>query len=163
MNDLFQLASLVFNNSDMAKKVEWTQRDKQKTQMMTKYFSTQRPSKRPGFLGQFGHGIPHGPWVPRQNLCASCGYKGRWSKDCDWYSTQPVWQGPLCLWNFHNLKTDEAQCLKCLCLRDATYITNAKPQVVTEMAGHLIKFFIDTGAAFSVITKKVENLNDYKN
>ena len=59
MNDLLQLAYLVFNNRDMAKKVEYTQRDKQKAQMMTMAVSTLRPpQERPGFLGQSGHGRP---------------------------------------------------------------------------------------------------------
>ena len=35
-------------------------------------------------------------------------------------------------------------------------------KLVTEMADHLIKFLIDTGAAFSGVTEKVENLNDCK-
>ena len=84
MSDLLQLAYSVFSNRDVAKKTERTQRDKRKAQMMAMALSTQRPPKgRPGFLGQFGHSRPQGPWVPRQNQCALCGQKGHYRKDCD--------------------------------------------------------------------------------
>ena len=79
MSDLLQLAYLVFNNWDMAKNAEGTQREKEKAQMTVTALSTQGPpKKRPDFLGQTGHGRlqSHGYWAARQNKCALCGQKG---------------------------------------------------------------------------------------
>lgn len=73
-----------FHYRDVAHRAECLQRDKQKTQMITKDLSTQGPPKeRPGFWGQSDHGGPWGPWVPKQNHCALCGQKRHWRKDCD--------------------------------------------------------------------------------
>ena len=44
MNDLFQLAYLVFNNGDMVEKTECTQRNMQETQMIAMALSAQRPA-----------------------------------------------------------------------------------------------------------------------
>ena len=79
MSDLLQLAYLVFNNWDMAKNAEGTQREKEKAQMTAMALSTQGPPKeRPDFLGQTGHGRlqSHGYWASRQSKCALCGQKG---------------------------------------------------------------------------------------
>ena len=57
MSDLLQLAYLVFNNWDMAKTTEGSQREKEKAQMTAMALSTQGPPKqRPDFPGQTGHG-----------------------------------------------------------------------------------------------------------
>ena len=44
MNDLIQLAHLVFNNQDMAEKDECTQRNIQETHMIAMALSAQRPA-----------------------------------------------------------------------------------------------------------------------
>ncbi|KAJ8787247.1 hypothetical protein J1605_005833 [Eschrichtius robustus] len=66
MNDLFQLAYLVFSNRDMAKKAECTQRNMQKAQVIAVALSAQRPPKEKlAFLGESGpadhkaHGYPY--------------------------------------------------------------------------------------------------------
>ena len=84
MNDLFQLAYLVFRNRDMAKKAERTQRNMQKAQTIAMVLSAQRPPKgKPTLLGQSGPGRPQGPRVPTQGQCALCGQKGHRREDCD--------------------------------------------------------------------------------
>ena len=75
MNNLFQLAYLVFSNRDMVEKAERTQRDMQKAQMTAMALSTQRPPKgKLAFLGQPGPGRPQGPRVAIQGQCTLCGY-----------------------------------------------------------------------------------------
>ena len=77
MNDLFQLAYLVFNNGDMVEKTECTQRNMQETQMIAMALSAQRPpTRRLPFLDQSGPGRPQGPWVPIQGWCILCRPKG---------------------------------------------------------------------------------------
>ena len=85
LGDVSQLAYSVFNNSDMAKKAEHTQRNMQETQMIAMALSAQRqPIRRLPFLGQSGSGRPQGPWVPLQGQCTLCGQKaleeGLWSR-----------------------------------------------------------------------------------
>ena len=46
--------------------------------------------------------------------------------------------------------------------RDTIYITNVKPQVVIDVAGHLIEFLIDPGATFSALTQRVGNFSSHK-
>ena len=46
--------------------------------------------------------------------------------------------------------------------RHTNYITNVEPWVVTDVAGHLIEFLIDTGATFSVLTQRIGNLSNHK-
>ena len=83
MNDLFQLAYLVFNNGDMVEKTECTQRNMQETQMIAMALSAQRPpTRRLPSLGQSGPGGPRGPWVHIQGQCSLCGQKGHWRKHC---------------------------------------------------------------------------------
>ena len=36
--------------------------------------------------------------------------------------------------------------------RDTVYITNVQPQVIIDVAGHMIEFLIDTGPNFLVLT-----------
>lgn len=68
MNDLLQLAYLVFNNKDMAEKAEHPQRDKQNAQMISVAMFAQRsPKARSAFPGQFGPGRLLSPQVTRQN------------------------------------------------------------------------------------------------
>ena len=77
MNDLFQLACLVFSNRDMAKKSDHTQRNMQKTQVIAVALTAQRPPKaKPAFLGQSGPGRPQGPRVPIQGQCYPVWTKG---------------------------------------------------------------------------------------
>ena len=45
---------------------------------------------------------------------------------------------------------------------DTVYITNVQPQVITDVAGCLVKFLIDTGATFSVLTQRIGNLHNHK-
>ena len=84
MNDLFQLAYLVFSNRDMAKKAECTQRNMQKAHVIAVALSAQRPPKEKlAFLGKSGPGRPQGPRVPIQVQCTQCGQRGHWREDCD--------------------------------------------------------------------------------
>ena len=46
--------------------------------------------------------------------------------------------------------------------RDTVYITNVQPQVIIDVAGHLVEFLIDTCATFSVLTQRIRNLRDHK-
>ena len=45
---------------------------------------------------------------------------------------------------------------------DTVYITNVQSQVITDVAGCLVKFLIDTGATFSVLTQRIGNLHNHK-
>ena len=45
---------------------------------------------------------------------------------------------------------------------DTIYLTNVQPQVIIDVAGCLVKFLIDTGATFSVLTQRIRNLRDHK-
>ena len=46
--------------------------------------------------------------------------------------------------------------------KDTIYITNVKPQVVINVAGHLIEFLIDPGATFSALTQRIGNFSSHK-
>ena len=46
--------------------------------------------------------------------------------------------------------------------KDTIYITNVKPRVIIDVAGCLVKFLIDTGTTFSVLTQRIVNLRDHK-
>ena len=46
--------------------------------------------------------------------------------------------------------------------RNTIYITNAKPRVVIDVAGHLIEFLIHADATFSVLTQRIGNLSHHK-
>ena len=46
--------------------------------------------------------------------------------------------------------------------RDTVYITNVQPQVITDVAGHLVEFLIDTDATLSVLTQRFGNLSNHK-
>ena len=77
MNDLFQLAYLVFNNGDMVEKTECTQRNMQETQMIAMALSAQRPpTRRLPSLGQSGPGGPRGPWYTYKASVASVDKRG---------------------------------------------------------------------------------------
>ena len=97
MNDLLQLAYLVFNNRDMAEKAERTQRNMQETQMIAMALSAQRPpTRRLPFLDQSGPGRPQGPWVPIQGWCILCrqrGTRGRTAVNVSFVSSQGVGRG----------------------------------------------------------------------
>ena len=45
---------------------------------------------------------------------------------------------------------------------DSVYITNVQPRVIIDVAGCLVKFLIDTGTTFSVLTQRIVNLHDHK-
>lgn len=65
-NILLQLAYSVFNNKDVAEKAEWTQRNRQKAQMMAVALFAQRlPMGRLAFPGQSSPDGSLGPQVPR--------------------------------------------------------------------------------------------------
>ena len=46
--------------------------------------------------------------------------------------------------------------------RDTVYIINVQLWVIIDVAGCLVKFLIDTGATFSVLTQRIRNLRDHK-
>jgi len=46
--------------------------------------------------------------------------------------------------------------------RDTVYITNVQPQVIIDVAGHLVEFLIDTDATLSVLTQRIGNLSNHK-
>ena len=97
MNDLLQLAYLVFSNRDMGEKAERTQRNMQETQMIAMALSAQRPpTRRLPFLDQSGPGRPQGPWVPIQGWCILCrqrGTGGRTAVNVSFASSQGIGRG----------------------------------------------------------------------
>ena len=148
MNDLFQLAYLVFSNKDMTKKAEHTQRNMQKGQMIAVSLSAQRrPKWKPSFLGQSDPGRPQGPRVPIKGQCPLCGQKGHWRKDCDpcvlckqpghWKRECPRCQRatgapqPLMVLQSEDCRYPRP---KVALPRDTIYITNVEPHVVIDVA-----------------------------
>ena len=82
MSDLLQLAYSAFNNGDIAKKAEHTQRNILRVQILTVTLSAQRPpTGRLTLLSQSVPSGPQGPWVPIQGQCTLCGQKGHWRED----------------------------------------------------------------------------------
>ena len=82
MSDLLQLAYSAFNNGDIAKKAERTQRNILRVQMLAVTSSAQRPpTGRLTWLSQPVPSGPRGPWVPIQGQCPLCGQRGHWRED----------------------------------------------------------------------------------
>ena len=175
MNDLFQLAYLVFSNRDMAQKAERSQRNMQKAewlQWLCSFRDHQRGSRlfwtNPALADHKAHGSPHKASVP---CVDKRGTGGRTEIDVPIANSQALGEGtpqmpesdgdPSAIDGFA-IRRLRGTRPKVALPRDTIDVTNVEPPAVIDVAGHLTEFLIDTGTTFSVLTQRTGNLSNHK-